>query len=83
MKNQILKTHVKLANIRFRFINHCTNMVNNQRGTFGLDSVLAIVTGLVIAAFIFIPGLRDFADDILTSMGTWWTAISASVFPTS
>jgi hypothetical protein len=80
----MLKFQVNLANVQNRAISQCVSLVNNQRGTFGIEVVLSIVAVLVVGAFIFIPGLRTFADGILDAMDSWWTTtIRPRVFPTT
>lgn len=61
-------------NIRKFF--HC------ERGEFGMSAIIGIAIGLIIAAFILIPGLQTFATTIMTDMELWWTnSISSQIFP--
>jgi hypothetical protein len=73
-----------------------TNIINKLRvlktraasyisgnGGFGLNEVLGIAAALIIAAFVVIPQLRDFASLITDRLGTWWTGISGTIFPAS
>jgi|GEM_PF-477207 len=58
--------------------------LKSERGEFGMSAILGIAIGLIIAAFVLIPGLRNFADTIITAMNSWWTtSISSNIFPTS
>ncbi len=50
---------------------------------FGLNEILGIAAAIIIAAFIIIPGMRTFAQTMMTSLSTWWGNISSSIFPTS
>lgn len=54
---------------------------HNERGELGMNAIIGIAIGLIIAAFILIPGIQRFATQIMTDMQTWWTnAISSKVF---
>ncbi len=48
---------------------------------FGMNEVLGVAAALIIAAFIIIPQLRNFATNIMTQLSTWWTNISNVIFP--
>ena len=51
---------------------------------FGMSELLGIAATLIIAAFVIIPGLRTFADNIMDRLGTWWTnSITTQIFPPS
>ena len=54
-----------------------------KNGGFGLNELLGTAAALIIAAFVVIPGLRTFAGTVISKLTTWWTTISASIFPTS
>jgi len=59
---------------------HC---IGTKRG-FGLNEFLGIAVALIIAAFVIIPSLKTFADEIMTEMNNWWDeTISSSIFPDS
>ena len=53
-----------------------------RRG-FGLNEVIGIAAGIIIAAVIVIPGLQAFATDLISSLDTWWTTMASSIFATS
>jgi hypothetical protein len=58
-------------------------MAKNQGG-FGMNELLGIAAALMIAAFIIIPSLQDFAQDVMAHLNSWWTGnITAKIFPTS
>lgn len=49
---------------------------------FGMNELLGIAAALILAAFIIIPGLRDFADSVMDRLGTWWTgSVTNVIFP--
>ncbi len=55
---------------------------NCERGEFGMSSIIGIAIGLIIAAFILIPGIQTFATKIMSDMQLWWTnSISTQIFP--
>ncbi len=54
----------------------------SERGEFGMSAIIGIAIGLIIAAFILIPGLQAFATKIMSDMELWWTnSISSQIFP--
>ena len=56
----------------------------DRQGGFGLNEILGIAAALIIAAFIIIPSMRNFAKSLMESLGDWWNnTISKSIFPTS
>ncbi len=53
-----------------------------ERGEFGMSAIIGIAIGLIIAAFILIPGLQTFANTIMSDMELWWAnSISSQIFP--
>lgn len=56
---------------------------SDKRG-FGMNELLGIAATLIIAAFVIIPGLKDFAKLLMANLNTWWTGtIFKDIFPTS
>jgi len=54
----------------------------DERGEFGMSTVISIAVGLIITSFIVIPNIRTFATSIMTDMQSWWNnSISAEIFP--
>jgi hypothetical protein len=51
-----------------------------RRGGFGINEVIGIAAGIIIAVVIVIPGLQGFAGTILQNLTTWWTNMASSVF---
>jgi hypothetical protein len=51
----------------------------NRRG-FGINEVIGIAAGIIIAAAVVIPGLKTFAEGIMTELATWWTNMSTNIF---
>lgn len=56
--------------------------LRSESGEFGISSLIGVAIGLIIAAFVLIPGVRTFAGKIMTDMGSWWNnVVSGQVFP--
>ncbi len=53
--------------------------LNSRRG-FGINEIIGIAAGLIIAALIVIPGLRTFAQSVMSALSTWWTDVSSTLF---
>lgn len=54
----------------------------SERGEFGISSLIGVAIGLIVAGFVLIPGVRDFAKLIMNDMNQWWTnVVSKNVFP--
>ena len=53
----------------------------NQKG-FGLNEVIGIAAGIIIAVVVVIPGLQGFAGNILSNLTNWWNNMAANVFAT-
>lgn len=80
MKKLILKMDCILFNAKSKL----AEKIKDEKGEFGLGSVLSVVAVLIIAAFILIPGLRSFAQSLINSLNNWWTnTIMPSIFPTN
>jgi hypothetical protein len=49
-----------------------------------LNELLGIAAAIIIAAFIIIPGMRSFAENLMDGLGNWWNNVIASrIFPTT
>lgn len=58
------------------------SVLKSEKGEFGISSVIGIAIGLIVAAFILIPGIQTFASEIISDMQLWWTnSISTQIFP--
>ncbi|HBP38831.1 MAG TPA: hypothetical protein DD640_08855 [Clostridiales bacterium] len=65
---------------RFRLMNLKGNFGRKQG--FGLNEVIGIAAGIIIAVVVVIPGLQGFAGDILGNLTDWWNDMASSVFAT-
>lgn len=55
-----------------------------RQGGFGLNELLGIAAALIIAAFIIIPSMKNFAKSLMDGLTNWWNDImSDRIFPTS
>lgn len=47
---------------------------------FGMNEILGIAAGLIIAGIVVIPGLRGVAGTMLTQLETWWSSLASGLF---
>lgn len=67
--------------MRSIFTYFCVKM-RSERGEFGISNLIGVAIGLIVAGFVLIPGIRDFASVIMKDMNTWWSnVVSKNVFP--
>ena len=78
LKNWIQKLSITL-DFKLLMMKH---KLKSEKGEFGISSVIGIAIGLIVAAFILIPGIQTFASKIISDMQLWWTnSISTQIFP--
>lgn len=51
----------------------CTWFKLKGNGGFGMNELLGIAAALILAAFIIIPGLKTFANSVMSKLTSWWT----------
>lgn len=51
-----------------------------SRAGFGLNEVIGIAAGIIIAVVIVIPGLQVFAANVLAQLTSWWNGMAADIF---
>ncbi|MHB1452486.1 MAG: hypothetical protein ACYCYM_00820 [Saccharofermentanales bacterium] len=56
-----------------------TMKLSSRKG-YGINEVIGIAAGVIIAAVIVIPGLRQFALQVMEALTTWWTGASSTIF---
>ena len=62
----------------------CIQKRLKSNGGFGMNELLGIAAALIIAAFIIIPQLREFATTVMGELDTWWNEeITGTIFPGS
>ena len=65
-----------------RDLRQLMTLIRAEDGEFGISSVIGIAIGLIVAAFILIPGIETFATRIMTDMLSWWTnSVGSQIFP--
>lgn len=52
----------------------------HRRGGFGLNEVIGIAAGIIIAVVVVIPGLRQFAASVLGQLTQWWNNMASGIF---
>lgn len=55
--------------------------LQDESGEFGLNTVIGVAIGLIVAAFVVLPGIRSFADLVMDHMSLWWeTSVHGTIF---
>ena len=54
-------------------------LFRGKRG-FGLNEVIGIAAGIIIAGLVIIPGLMSFSETVMTRLDSWWIEISNELF---
>ena len=54
-----------------------------RQGGFGLNELLGIAAALIIAAFIIIPSMQEFAENLMNGLKIGGTTPYTNIFPTS
>ena len=47
---------------------------------FGVNEIIGIAAGVIIAVLIVVPGLRSFASSVMQELSDWWRGIADSLF---
>jgi hypothetical protein len=58
-------------------------ILKSQTGTTFLWTIIGVCATAIVAAFIFIPGLRTWSTTMMTDSTTWWNTIKTSIFQTA
>lgn len=53
-----------------------------KRG-FGLNELIGIAAGIIIAAVVVIPGLRGLAISVMDGLSNWWNGMASDIFTTA
>jgi hypothetical protein len=54
----------------------------DNKGAFSINSIISIAITLIIAAFVLLPGFRNFAQLLIDDLTTYWNdTVSTSIFP--
>ena len=73
---------IRINRISMRFRNRLPGFLLARDG-FGINEVIGIAAGIIIAAVVVIPGLQVFARDVLKNLTSWWNDMAAQVFATA
>jgi len=46
---------------------------NEEKGEIGFGTIIVMCIGLILAAFVILPGLRTFGTNVLADINSWWT----------
>ncbi|TCT17031.1 hypothetical protein EDC18_101327 [Natranaerovirga pectinivora] len=77
MKSKLLKALVTME-VRVK------EFVKREEGEFGIGWVIGVAIVLIISAFVLVPGLRGFAEDIMEKVEGWYSnTIEAKIFNAS
>lgn len=78
-KEYAVKTDILLRRVK----KSIKKPLENNEG-WGKEEIIGTAIVLVIAAFVVVPELREFAESIMTSAKSWWdNAIKSKIFSTS
>lgn len=67
-----------------RFIKKLTNLfVRSEKGGSTLTTILFLAGLVTILAFVIVPELRRFAENIMETLGTWFNGIDERLFGVS
>ena len=65
-------------------LNYLVMKLSNKRGELGIGTIVSIAIAIIVAGFVLVPGLRGFAESVMSSMTNWWNdTIRSGIFPTS
>lgn len=56
-------------------------LLTDKRG-FGMNELLGIAAAVIIAAFVIIPGLMEFAKIVMADLKGWWGTVEGQIFTT-
>jgi hypothetical protein len=74
----ILFTAIALDSIQER-LSATVRRLKTRKG-FGINEVIGIAAGVIIAAMVVIPGLQTFAGDVIDRLGIWWGDMADTMF---
>ncbi len=73
---------IRINRISMRLRNRLPGLLLARSG-FGINEVIGIAAGIIIAAVVVIPGLQVFARDVLKNLTSWWNDMATQVFATT
>jgi hypothetical protein len=66
-------------NLSDKLLKRACRLAENKNG-FGMNEVLGIAVAIIVAAFVIIPGLKGFAESVMSNLENWWSSTAAKVF---
>lgn len=64
--------------------NEIMKILTSKRGEFGVSIVINIAIALIIASFIFLPGMKEFSKNLMQDINDWYTkTLKNSLFETN
>ena len=69
-----------LSRLKQNLISPDCRLTLKSRDGFGLNEVIGIAAGIIIAVVVVIPGLQSFAADVLDQLTDWWDGMAAGIF---
>lgn len=90
MKNHFEKLNKKVEGLAIKAdltirkgINTLKKPLDNNDG-WGKEEVIGIAITLIIAGFVMVPQLREFASKVVSAADTWYTnTMQSKIFPTT
>ncbi|NCU25793.1 hypothetical protein EOM86_03630 [Candidatus Nomurabacteria bacterium] len=54
-------------------------MFSSKKG-FGINEIIGIAAGLIIAVLIVFPSLQGLAENVMLKLSDWWESVASSLF---
>ncbi|MDD2393108.1 MAG: hypothetical protein PHV88_03520 [Eubacteriales bacterium] len=54
-------------------------MFSSKKG-FGINEIIGIAAGLIIAVLIVFPSLQVLAENVMLKLSDWWESVASSLF---
>jgi len=66
------------------WMNYLWLKLSCKKGELGIGTIVSVALTIIVAGFVLIPGLRSFAESVMSSMNTWWQdTIKSGIFPSA
>ena len=54
-------------------------MFSSKKG-FGINEIIGIAAGLIIAVLVVFPSLQGLAENVMLKLSDWWESVASSLF---